>query len=131
LARFENDRTISFIPPDGSFDLMTYRLSTQVFFFFAPHFVTSVFLVKYPFLFFVEISLWVFTFSALQAIESLMSYQENMEMTCELLENLEVLITYLPSFSSKLSNVKILSLDVLSYKRRMHWLLIQCSEFFD
>ncbi|TYJ43416.1 hypothetical protein E1A91_A03G151900v1 [Gossypium mustelinum] len=30
LARFENDRTISFIPPDGSFDLMTYRLSTQV-----------------------------------------------------------------------------------------------------
>ncbi|XP_039044776.1 AP-1 complex subunit mu-2-like [Hibiscus syriacus] len=23
LARFENDRTISFIPPDGSFDLMT------------------------------------------------------------------------------------------------------------
>lgn len=32
LARFENDRTISFIPPDGSFDLMTYRLSTQVHF---------------------------------------------------------------------------------------------------
>ncbi|KAK4370818.1 hypothetical protein RND71_010293 [Anisodus tanguticus] len=30
LARFEYDRTISFIPPDGSFDLMTYRLSTQV-----------------------------------------------------------------------------------------------------
>ena len=30
LARFENDRTISFIPPDGEFDLMTYRLSTQV-----------------------------------------------------------------------------------------------------
>ncbi|KAI3454447.1 hypothetical protein Pfo_011110 [Paulownia fortunei] len=30
LARFENDRTISFIPPDGSFDLMTYRFSTQV-----------------------------------------------------------------------------------------------------
>lgn len=26
LARFENDRTISFIPPDGNFDLMTYRL---------------------------------------------------------------------------------------------------------
>ena len=22
LARFENDRTISFIPPDGAFDLM-------------------------------------------------------------------------------------------------------------
>jgi len=30
LARFENDRTISFIPPDGEFDLMTYRLSTPV-----------------------------------------------------------------------------------------------------
>lgn len=30
LARFENDRTISFIPPDGNFDLMTYRLDTQV-----------------------------------------------------------------------------------------------------
>ena len=27
LARFENDRTISFIPPDGHFDLMNYRLS--------------------------------------------------------------------------------------------------------
>ncbi|KAF7328782.1 AP-1 complex subunit mu-1 [Mycena venus] len=30
LSRFENDRTISFIPPDGDFDLMTYRLSTIV-----------------------------------------------------------------------------------------------------
>ncbi|KAK3001990.1 hypothetical protein RJ639_021573 [Escallonia herrerae] len=30
LARFDSDRTISFIPPDGSFDLMTYRISTQV-----------------------------------------------------------------------------------------------------
>jgi len=30
LSRFENDRTISFIPPDGEFELMTYRLSTQV-----------------------------------------------------------------------------------------------------
>ncbi len=27
LARFDNDRTISFIPPDGNFDLMSYRLS--------------------------------------------------------------------------------------------------------
>jgi Adaptor complexes medium subunit family len=25
LARFENDRTISFIPPDGAFDLMCVR----------------------------------------------------------------------------------------------------------
>jgi len=30
LARFDNDRTISFIPPDGEFDLMTYRLNTHV-----------------------------------------------------------------------------------------------------
>ena len=30
LSRFENDRTISFIPPDGEFDLMTYRLQTHV-----------------------------------------------------------------------------------------------------
>lgn len=30
LARFENDRTISFIPPDGEFDLLTYRLNTHV-----------------------------------------------------------------------------------------------------
>jgi len=30
LSRFENDRTISFIPPDGEFELMTYRLNTQV-----------------------------------------------------------------------------------------------------
>jgi len=28
LARFENDRTISFIPPDGQFDLMNYRITT-------------------------------------------------------------------------------------------------------
>mmetsp|Transcript_19379 Transcript_19379/g.49676 ORF Transcript_19379/g.49676 Transcript_19379/m.49676 type:complete len:425 (-) Transcript_19379:582-1856(-) len=30
LARFENDRTIAFIPPDGEFELMTYRLDTHV-----------------------------------------------------------------------------------------------------
>eukprot|EP00112_Aurelia_sp_Birch-Aquarium-sp1_P018843 Seg4563.1 transcript_id=Seg4563.1/GoldUCD/mRNA.D3Y31 product="AP-1 complex subunit mu-1" protein_id=Seg4563.1/GoldUCD/D3Y31 len=30
LSRFENDRTISFIPPDGEFELMGYRLSTHV-----------------------------------------------------------------------------------------------------
>ena len=27
LARFENDRTISFIPPDGEFELMSYRIA--------------------------------------------------------------------------------------------------------
>ena len=26
LAKFENDRTISFVPPDGEFDLITYRM---------------------------------------------------------------------------------------------------------
>nr|XP_020743125.1 ERC protein 2-like [Odocoileus virginianus texanus] len=30
LSCFDNDRTISFIPPDGDFELMSYRLSTQV-----------------------------------------------------------------------------------------------------
>lgn len=30
LARFENDRTISFIPPDGEFELMSYRLNTSI-----------------------------------------------------------------------------------------------------
>ncbi|VDN05824.1 unnamed protein product [Thelazia callipaeda] len=30
LSRFENDRTISFIPPDGEFELMNYRLMTVV-----------------------------------------------------------------------------------------------------
>lgn len=30
LSRFENDRTISFIPPDGEFELMSYRLNTTV-----------------------------------------------------------------------------------------------------
>ncbi|KAG5360251.1 AP-1 complex subunit mu [Yarrowia sp. C11] len=30
LSRFENDRTISFIPPDGQFELMSYRLNTTV-----------------------------------------------------------------------------------------------------
>lgn len=30
LSRFENDRTISFIPPDGEFELMSYRINTTV-----------------------------------------------------------------------------------------------------
>ncbi|KAI0049891.1 clathrin adaptor, mu subunit [Auriscalpium vulgare] len=30
LSRFENDRTISFIPPDGEFELMSYRLAQAV-----------------------------------------------------------------------------------------------------
>eukprot|EP00158_Paraphelidium_tribonemae_P003750 Partr_v1_DN26347_c1_g1_i1_m43463 putative Adaptor-related protein complex len=30
LSRFESDRTISFIPPDGDFELMSYRLNTEV-----------------------------------------------------------------------------------------------------
>lgn len=29
LARFENDRTISFIPPDGNFDLMCASMSNS------------------------------------------------------------------------------------------------------
>ncbi|KYO40297.1 AP-1 complex subunit mu-2 isoform X1 [Alligator mississippiensis] len=30
LSRFDADRTISFVPPDGDFELMSYRLNTQV-----------------------------------------------------------------------------------------------------
>jgi AP-1 complex subunit mu len=30
LARFETDRTISFIPPDGAFELLSYRLAPTV-----------------------------------------------------------------------------------------------------
>nr|ANM86092.1 clathrin assembly protein complex 1 medium chain [Stygiella incarcerata] len=30
LSRFETERTISFIPPDGDFELMSYRLNTRV-----------------------------------------------------------------------------------------------------
>jgi len=30
LSRFETDRTISFVPPDGEFELMSYRLNTNV-----------------------------------------------------------------------------------------------------
>lgn len=30
LSKFESDRTISFVPPDGEFELMSYRLSTHV-----------------------------------------------------------------------------------------------------
>jgi len=30
LARFDTERTISFVPPDGEFDLMTYRLNRDV-----------------------------------------------------------------------------------------------------
>ena len=31
LARFEQDRTISFIPPDQKFELMSYRLNSHVY----------------------------------------------------------------------------------------------------
>ena len=30
LNKFESERCISFIPPDGEFDLMTYRVDTHV-----------------------------------------------------------------------------------------------------
>lgn len=30
LSKFENEKIITFIPPDGDFDLMTYRLSTPI-----------------------------------------------------------------------------------------------------
>ena len=30
LSRFDNDRTISFIPPDGEFELMSYRLQVSL-----------------------------------------------------------------------------------------------------
>jgi len=30
LSKFETDRTISFVPPDGEFELMSYRLNTNV-----------------------------------------------------------------------------------------------------
>jgi len=30
LAKFDNDRTISFVPPDGEFELMSYRLEKSV-----------------------------------------------------------------------------------------------------
>jgi len=30
LSKFETNRTISFVPPDGEFELMSYRLNTQV-----------------------------------------------------------------------------------------------------
>ena len=32
LSRFENDRTISFIPPDGEFELMSYRFVSEAVF---------------------------------------------------------------------------------------------------
>lgn len=35
--RFDNDRTISFIPPDGAFELMSYRLTTLVSFLSCCH----------------------------------------------------------------------------------------------
>ena len=30
LAKFENERIINFIPPDGNFELMSYRLDINV-----------------------------------------------------------------------------------------------------
>ena len=37
LSRFENDRTISFIPPDGEFELMSYRSVFSAFYDFATN----------------------------------------------------------------------------------------------
>lgn len=44
LSRFENDRTISFIPPDGEFELMSYRLNTEV----KPLIVADVVIEQHP-----------------------------------------------------------------------------------
>ena len=44
LSRFENDRTISFIPPDGEFELMSYRLNTEV----KPLIVADVAIEQHP-----------------------------------------------------------------------------------
>lgn len=44
LSKFENDRTISFIPPDGEFELMSYRLNTEV----KPVFWTEVVIESHP-----------------------------------------------------------------------------------
>lgn len=41
LSRFETDHTISFVPPDGEFDLMTYRLNTSVSVFETPKIVST------------------------------------------------------------------------------------------
>ena len=30
MNKFENERIIEFIPPDGAFELMSYRLNTQL-----------------------------------------------------------------------------------------------------
>lgn len=30
LSKFESERTISFIPPDGEFELMSYRLTSSI-----------------------------------------------------------------------------------------------------
>ena len=30
LGRFDRDRSITFIPPDGTFELMTYRISENI-----------------------------------------------------------------------------------------------------
>lgn len=30
LAKFENERVITFIPPDGDFELLSYRLDVRV-----------------------------------------------------------------------------------------------------
>lgn len=35
LSRFTEDRVITFVPPDGEFELMSYRLNTTVKFLFS------------------------------------------------------------------------------------------------
>jgi len=32
MNKFESERLIEFVPPDGEFELMNYRLNTQVFY---------------------------------------------------------------------------------------------------
>ena len=46
LAKFDSDRVVSFVPPDGEFDLMKYRITVRHW-----HFLFSSFFCVYLFVF--------------------------------------------------------------------------------
>lgn len=49
FRRWENERLLSFIPPDGNFRLISYNINSQRFFFnFFSHFPPLLVLLQFP-----------------------------------------------------------------------------------
>lgn len=59
LSRFESDRTISFIPPDGESELMSYRINTHVSIQVSVSLIWTVFFLPQTFILQVKPLIWI------------------------------------------------------------------------